>query len=69
LLGKGFRVWPASWKDPVVAAMLIDASTQLKDPRMMGHLSTTWYQVKPDALADFVGTQAMLRRYGKLGRE
>ena len=41
-LEKGFRVWPASWKKPEAAKALIDYSRTQNNPRMLGHLNTTW---------------------------
>jgi predicted GH43/DUF377 family glycosyl hydrolase len=50
---KGFRVWPASWKDPKSAKALIDYSKTVASPRMVGHLNTTWGSVKFQDLARF----------------
>jgi predicted phosphodiesterase len=52
-LEKGFRVWPASWRKPDAAKALIDYSRTLENPRMMGHLNTTWGAVEIGALVDF----------------
>ena len=42
-LEKGFRVWPASWRKPYAAKAFVDYSlTQQNNPRMLGHLNTTW---------------------------
>jgi len=41
-LEKGFRVWPASWKNPEASKALVDYSLTQKNPRMLGHLNTTW---------------------------
>lgn len=43
LLEAGFRVLPASWNTPEAIRALIDASLEYEDdPRMLGHLFTTW---------------------------
>jgi len=39
---KGFRVLPTSWKDVAAAKALINYSHEVKDPKMLGHLFTTW---------------------------
>jgi hypothetical protein len=41
-MGKGFRVLPASWKKVDAARALIRYSEAQSDPRMLGHLFTTW---------------------------
>lgn len=50
---KGFRVWPASWKNPKSAKALIDYSRTVADPKMLGHLNTTWGAVKFRDLGGF----------------
>ena len=52
-LEKGFRVWPASWKKPEAAQALIDYSRTQNNPRMLGHLNTTWGAVPIKDLATF----------------
>ncbi len=48
-LEKGFRVWPASWKNAEASKALVDYSLTQKNPRMLGHLNTTWGAVRlPD---------------------
>lgn len=39
---KGFRVWPAGWKEVDGTKALITYSRDLKHPNMLGHLFTTW---------------------------
>jgi hypothetical protein len=41
-LKKGFRVWPASWRKPEGVKAFVEYSLTQKDPRMLGHLNTTW---------------------------
>ena|GEM_PF-130027 len=52
-LEKGFRVWPASWRQPEAAKALIDYSRTFADPRMVGHLNTTWGAVPLPELTAF----------------
>ena len=40
---KGFRVWPASWKDEDAAKALLNYSKDTATDKMIGHLCTTWY--------------------------
>lgn len=43
LLDKGFRVWPATWRDPEAARAFCEyARDKNRDGRMIGHLCTTW---------------------------
>jgi Glycosyl hydrolase family 20, catalytic domain len=41
-LEKGFRVLPASWRKVDASRALIEYSLKLHDPKMLGHLFTTW---------------------------
>jgi hypothetical protein len=53
-LEKGFRVWPASWKKPDAAKAFVEYSLTYKgDPRMLGHLNTTWGAVPVKDLPKF----------------
>jgi lysophospholipase L1-like esterase len=52
-LEKGFRVWPASWRKPEAAKALIEYSVRHKNPRMVGHLNTTWGAVQMNELTTF----------------
>ena len=45
-LGKGFRVLPASWNKVDAALALIEYSEKQDNPRMLGHLFTTWSRQK-----------------------
>ena len=49
---KGFRVLPAGWKDVEAATALIRFNKSHPDPRMLGHIFTTW-GVKKDELLGF----------------
>jgi len=51
-IGKGFRVLPAGWKDLQATKGLIEFSRLHADPKLLGHLFTTW-GVKKDELVDF----------------
>jgi len=39
---KGFRVWPASWKNVEAAVALMDCAHRDATERMLGHLCTSW---------------------------
>ncbi len=52
-LEKGFRVWPASWRKPDAAKALVDYSKTFNNPRMLGHLNTTWGAVRMNNLPTF----------------
>jgi hypothetical protein len=52
-LEKGFRVWPASWKKLEAARAFVDYSKRFDNPRMLGHLNTTWGAVKITELPTF----------------
>lgn len=39
---KGFRVWPAGWNKVEATNALIEYSRGFDDPKMLGHLFTTW---------------------------
>jgi hypothetical protein len=41
-INKGFRVLPSSWRDVDAAKSLINFSYELENPKMLGHLFTTW---------------------------
>jgi hypothetical protein len=41
-LEKGFRVWPAGWRKVDATKALINYSRAQNNPRMLGHLFTTW---------------------------
>ena len=62
---KGFRVWPASWKNPKSAQALIEYSKTVASPRMVGHLNTTWGSVKFQDLARFEPLLYSVRSFGK----
>lgn len=51
-LEKGFRVLPASWKDVDATKALIQFSRQQTDPKLLGHMFTTW-GVKKEELLQF----------------
>jgi hypothetical protein len=49
---KGFRVLPAGWKDLEATKALIEFSRLHANPKLLGHMFTTW-GVNKDALIDF----------------
>jgi hypothetical protein len=49
---KGFRVLPAGWKDLDATKALIEFNRSQSNPKMLGHIFTTW-GVKKDALLEF----------------
>lgn len=50
---KGFRVWPASWKNTEAAKALVDYSMTFNNPKMVGHLNTTWGAVPINQLTSY----------------
>ena len=60
---KGFRVWPASWKNPKSAKALIDYSRTVASPKMLGHLNTTWGSVQPKDLIHFESLRYSVRAF------
>ncbi|MBN1876027.1 MAG: family 20 glycosylhydrolase [Anaerolineae bacterium] len=57
-LDKGFRVFPAGWKDVAATKSLLAHATQCRGEhpagaRMLGYLCTTWGYVQPGALTTF----------------
>lgn len=52
-LEKGFRVWPASWREMDGVKALVEYSLGLDDARMLGHLNTTWGAVPINKLPTF----------------
>jgi hypothetical protein len=52
-LEKGLRVWPASWRKPEAARTFAQYSKTLGNPRMLGHLNTTWGAVPIKDLSTF----------------
>jgi hypothetical protein len=48
-LGKGFRVLPTSWKDVEASKALIEQSSTLKHPRMLGHIFSSWAKQPKEA--------------------
>jgi hypothetical protein len=61
-LDKGFRVWPAGWDNVPATEALMDFAAKHKDPRMLGHMCTTWGKVQPDKLATFPPLIAAARK-------
>jgi hypothetical protein len=52
-LSKGFRVLPCSHKKLDAVEDLINYSYAQNDANMLGHLFTTWHEVKPDSLVEY----------------
>jgi hypothetical protein len=61
-LQKGFRVWPAGWKDVQATEALIDVAQQHRADRMLGHLCTTWGEAEPGELAKFPPLRAATKK-------
>ena len=55
-IAKGFRVLPTGWKNVDATKALIGYSSAQADPKMLGHMFTTW-GVKKDGLVEFLETQ------------
>ena len=51
-LEKGFRVLPAGWKDVDATRALIQFNRAHADPKLLGHMFTTW-GVKKEELLQF----------------
>jgi len=41
-INKGFRVWPGGWRNADASEAFVKYSLTFKDPKMVGHLFTTW---------------------------
>jgi hypothetical protein len=52
-LEKGFRVWPAGWKELEATKSLVEYSRAFENKRMLGHLNTTWGAVPIKDLPKF----------------
>lgn len=60
LLGKGYRVWPAGWKDPQSTAALVASARRHRTDRLLGHLCTTWGAVRIPELTEWPPLRAGL---------
>ncbi len=49
-LEKGFRVFPASYRNKAAVKNLIDYSLQFQGAAMLGHLCSTWSKARPASL-------------------
>jgi hypothetical protein len=63
-LQRGFRVWPASWRKPDAAKALIDYSRTFNNPKMVGHLNTTWGAVPIKELVSFEPLKYSISEFG-----
>jgi hypothetical protein len=66
-LGKGFRVWPASWRKPEAAQAFVDYSRGLNHEKMLGHLNTVWGAVAMKDLATFEPLLYATRTFSEQG--
>jgi len=64
-LEKGFRVWPASWRKPDAASAFVDYSRRFDNPRMLGHLNTTWGAVPINELPSFEPLKYATRAFSR----
>ena len=64
-LEKGFRVWPASWRKLDAAKAFVTYSKRFGNPRMLGHLNTTWGAVPIDELSSFEPLQYATKAFAK----
>jgi hypothetical protein len=64
-LEKGFRVWPSSWRKPEAAKALIDYSIKQNNPKMVGHLNTTWGTVPMKELVAFEPLRYSTRTFSR----
>ena len=60
-LDKGFRILPSGWRDPAATEALITYSFSFNNPRMLGHLFTTWSR-KMDEIIEFPSLIAGLEK-------
>lgn len=67
-LEKGFRVWPAGWKEVPAVSSLMRYAARHDTPSMLGYLATTWGAAKPGALADFPAIQEAARLWDRGGK-
>jgi len=61
-LDKGFRVWPAGWKETGATEALVDFAQRYEGAPLLGYLCTTWGHVQPGELAQFPPLRAALRK-------
>jgi len=64
-LEKGYRVWPASWRKPDAAKAFVNYSKRFDNPRMLGHLNTTWGAVRINELPSFEPLQYATQAFAK----
>ncbi|MBS1621010.1 MAG: chitobiase/beta-hexosaminidase C-terminal domain-containing protein [Bacteroidetes bacterium] len=50
---KGFRVIPSSWRKTTGVEALIKYSYKLNNPKMIGHMFTTWHFLQLDSIATY----------------
>jgi len=66
-LDKGFRILPASFRDPRAVRSLIGASLESPSERMLGHLCTVWRGLRPGQVARNAALKAASRSLAKPG--
>lgn len=52
-LQKGFRIIPCSWRKVTGVEAFIKYSYKLNNPKMIGHMFTTWYRLPLDSIATY----------------
>ncbi|MFC1782901.1 family 20 glycosylhydrolase [Planctomycetota bacterium] len=62
-LEKGFRVWPAGWRNLPALQAYVEYSKQFQNNRMLGHLNTTWGAVPINQLASFEPLRYAVSRF------
>jgi hypothetical protein len=62
-LDKGFRVWPSGWNKVPETEALIAAAKKHRQPRMLGHLCTTWGAAPINELAAWPPIVAAMREW------
>lgn len=75
---KGFRVWPAGWRNESATAAFLEDSRKKATPKMLGHLFTTWggspeqllaaltapdSAAKPEGAGDWWSVGRLVRRF------
>ncbi len=61
---KGFRVWPAGWRNEAATAAFLEDSRKKATPKMLGHLFTTWGGTPDQLLAAITAPETVAKLAG-----